>query len=206
MRGRFRLFDLIRSRADRTSLARYQSHDCAFVATTQPLPEAVRPAPAPRPRSACAAERAVAPPAGARHLPPGGRGRAAKGMIPPPAAARRKATSCCRRTQPVATALPVPPAPPPPVRRCRPPPAPSPPPPPNLPEPPAWPPSERGAHRVRPDSALAPEQCLRRATLRLAHGLEQGACHLSAACRTGSTTGSWPNFSAHGIQRSSLIL
>jgi hypothetical protein len=34
-------------------------------------------------------------------------------------------------------------------------------------------------HRIQ--QGLAPEQCLRRATLRLAHGLEQGACHLSAA-------------------------
>ena len=81
------------------------------------------------------------------------------------------------------------------------PPAPSPPPPPNLPEPPAW---LNGFGRSQ--QGLAPEQCLRRATLRLAHGLEQGACHLSAACRTGSTTGSWPKLSPpHGIQRSSLI-
>ena len=74
-------------------------------------------------------------------------------------------------------------------------------PPPNLPEPPAW---LNGFGRSQ--QGLAPEQCLRRATLRLAHGLEQGACQLSAACRTGSTTGSWPKLSPpHGIQRSSLI-
>ena len=39
MRGRFRLFDLIRSRADRTSLARSQACDCAFVAMTNRVPK-----------------------------------------------------------------------------------------------------------------------------------------------------------------------
>ena len=42
---------------------------------------------------------------------------------------------------------------------------------PNLPEPPGW---LIGFGRTQ--RGLAPEQCLRRATLRLAHGLEQGAC------------------------------
>jgi hypothetical protein len=140
------------------------------------------------------------------------------GGYPRPRRRAERRTSCCRRAQPVATAPPVPPATPPPpptpVRRVPPTMTAAHPagrrsrrrhlgrrPPPNLPEPPAW---LNGFGRSQ--QGLAPEQCLRRATLRLAHGLEQGACQLSAACRTGSTTGSWPKLSPpHGIQRSSLI-
>jgi hypothetical protein len=166
MRGRFRLFDLIRSRADRTSLARSQSTTAHSWRRPNRFPKLSgqhpRPDHAQRARLSGRWRRPqvkdIFPQAVEVELP--GDDTPACGGAP-------------KRRAAVAELSPLPRLCPYLLRRRRrrqsegaahddrsasrwtkiSPPAPSPPPPPNLPEPPAWPPSERGAHRVRPDSA-----------------------------------------------------
>ena len=205
MRGRFRLFDLIRSRADRTSLARSQSTTAHSWRRPNRFPKLSgqhpRPDHAQRARLSGRWRRPqvkdIFPQAVEVELP--GDDTPACGGAPKRRAAvaelsplprlcpyllrrrrRRQSEGAAHDDRSASRWTKISPL------------APSPPPPPN-----------RHGRRLsgaligfdRTQQSLAPEQCLRRATLRLAHGLEQGACHLSAAVWAGSTTGSWPNFS-----------
>jgi hypothetical protein len=210
MRGRFRLFDLIRSRADRTSLARYQSTTAHSWRRPNRFPKLSgqhpRPDHAQRARLSGRWRRPqvkdIFPQAVEVELPGddtpacGGAPKGDELLSPNSARCHGSARTSCAAA--AAASQKVPPtmtAAHPAGRKsrrqnlarhrrqtCQ---------------------NHRHGRRLsgaligfdRTQQSLAPEQCLRRATLRLAHGLEQGACHLSAAVWAGSTTGSWPNFS-----------